>query len=54
MAAFSKIGDINWLWKKKKKRRGEEFELGRATGLVDHTDKKEIVIYTSPGRQHGQ
>lgn len=36
------------------KRRSEEFELGRATGLVDHTDKKEIVIYTSPGRQRGQ
>lgn len=35
-------------------RRSEEFELGRATGLVDHTDKKEIVIYTSPGRQRGQ
>lgn len=40
---------------KKKERwngRREEFELGRATGLVDRTDEKEIVIYTC--RQRGQ
>lgn len=53
---MNRRGDINWSWKKKnmKNRMEEErnLELGRATGLVDRTDEKEIVIYTC--RQHGQ